>query len=324
MYAKKPWIEKYRPQTIDKVALSVQNRTIYKNIMKTNYFPHMLLYGSPGTGKTTFIINMIKEFNKNNECRNIIHLNASDDRGIDVIRNQIYTFISTQDITTTEDSLKFVVLDEVDYMTKSAQMLLKSLFKIFKNVRFCLVCNYISKIIPSIQNLCMKMFFMNTEINEVKMMLNDICKQENMNVSHLTINNIIQSSYPDIRNMVNLLQLYVECRKDKKSSSSVSAISTIKQVTTSEIECHLQTILDSKDLNLGIKLVTGMLKKQNISFHDYIRLIIKFCINTNMDIDTKQILQELYRDNFNNDESKIKYFVNCVVPKLKSIKQSSM
>ena len=290
--------------------------------MTTRYFPHLLLYGSPGTGKTTFIINMIKEYNKNNECRNIIHLNASDDRGIDVIRNQIYTFISTQDITTADDSLKFVVLDEVDYMTKSAQILLKSLFKIFKNVRFCLICNYISKIIPSIQNLCMKMFFMNTESNEVKTLLNDICRQENINVSANVISNIIQSSYPDIRNMVNLLQLHVECKKDGNTKSA-SSISILKQISKNEIETHLNKLIDSQTI-MGTKTVCALMKKHNISFYDYIRIIIDFCIDHNLDVKTKQIFQELYRDNINNDETKLQYYIFCAVPHLKFIKHTTL
>ena len=260
MYKKKPWIEKYRPQTIDKVALSVQNRKIYKNILETEYFPHLLLYGSPGTGKTTFIINMIKEFNKNNDSRNIIHLNASDDRGIDVIRNQIYTFISTQDITTTDEHLKFVILDEVDYMTKSAQLLLKSLFKIVKNVRFCLICNYISKIIPSIQNLCMKMFFMNAELCEVKKMLSDICKEEKIKVSSPIINSIINASYPDIRNMVNLLQLHVESKKCSESKTIIS-VNAIKKTSKNDIISHLNEIYNSKNKQEQMKIVKSKLKE---------------------------------------------------------------
>ena len=286
--------------------------------METEYFPHLLLYGSPGTGKTTFIINMIKEFNKNNDSRNIIHLNASDDRGIDVIRNQIYTFISTQDITTTDEHLKFVILDEVDYMTKSAQLLLKSLFKIVKNVRFCLICNYISKIIPSIQNLCMKMFFMNAELCEVKKMLSDICKEEKIKVSSPIINSIINASYPDIRNMVNLLQLHVESKKCSESKTIIS-VNAIKKTSKNDIISHLNEIYNSKNKQEQMKIVKNIMKRKNLSFYDYICTIIEYCIDFDINNEIKQMFQELYRDNINCDDTKLQYYIYCLIPKLNQL-----
>ena len=86
----------------------------------------------------------------------VMHLNASDDRGIDVIRNQIYNFVHFKHIF--DNKLKFVILDEVDYMTKSAQNTLRQIIKDYKNVRFCLICNYISKIVKSLQNSFFKLY----------------------------------------------------------------------------------------------------------------------------------------------------------------------
>jgi replication factor C subunit 3/5 len=113
-----------------------------------------LLYGPPGTGKTTTIINLINEYQtKYNQTNkgSVIHLNASDERGIDIIRNQIYQFVKSKNFF--EVGLKFVILDEVDYMTKNAQQALKYLLQSScYNVRFCLICNYISKIDESLKN----------------------------------------------------------------------------------------------------------------------------------------------------------------------------
>ena len=149
-----PWVEKYRPNHFDDIVLDPINRKLFKNILDKNYFPNLLFYGPPGTGKTTTIINLINEFqsiyykiNKNL----VIHLNASDERGIDIIRNQIHQFVKTNNMFDT--GLKFVILDEVDYMTKNAQQALKYLLQTCsQNVRFCLICNYISKIEESLQN----------------------------------------------------------------------------------------------------------------------------------------------------------------------------
>ena len=123
--------------------------------------PNLLLYGPPGTGKTTTIINLINEYQKKNNQENkglMIHLNASDERGIDIIRNQINNFVNSKTMFT--NGIKFVILDEIDYMTKNAQQALKYLLQEYQeNIRFCLICNYISKIDESLQNEFVKLRF---------------------------------------------------------------------------------------------------------------------------------------------------------------------
>ena len=127
---------------------------LLENIIKQNNFPNLLFYGPPGTGKTTTIINLINRYQEHYNQKNkglMIHLNASDDRGIDVIRNQINQFVNTK--TLFGNGMKFVILDEVDYMTKNAQQALHYLIQQYsQNIRFCLICNYISKIDTSLQN----------------------------------------------------------------------------------------------------------------------------------------------------------------------------
>ena len=110
------------------IVLSDVNRTIIDSIIKLNYFPNILLYGPPGTGKTTTIINLINKYHKLNGCEGkalMIHLNASDDRGIEIIRNQINMFVKSYPLL--NKGMKFVVFDEVDYMTKNAQQALRYL-----------------------------------------------------------------------------------------------------------------------------------------------------------------------------------------------------
>ena len=149
-----PWVEKYRPYDYKNIILCNENKYFLDNLLKLNYIPNLLLYGPPGTGKTTTIINLIKKYLNNNNIDNndlIIHLNASDDRGIDIIRNQINNFVNSKTLFT--NGIKFVILDEVDYMTKNAQIALKYLINLnINNIRFCLICNYISKIDNSLRN----------------------------------------------------------------------------------------------------------------------------------------------------------------------------
>ena len=204
-----PWIEKYRPSNFDDIVLDDINKQMFKNILSQNYFPNLLFYGPPGTGKTTTIINIIKAFqNNNNDDANgsIIHLNASDERGIDVIRNHIQQFVKSKNIF--KSGLKFVILDEVDYMTKNAQNALKYLIQSHTtNVRFCLVCNYISKIDYSLQNEFICARFNQLPKNEIYKLIQTIVTKERLCLKENTIHTIMHNYNSDIRSMINYIQL---------------------------------------------------------------------------------------------------------------------
>lgn len=204
-----PWVEKYRPSQFDKIVLDPLNRLVFENILNHKYFPNLLLYGPPGTGKTTTIINLINEFQSRHYKINkslVIHLNASDERGIDIIRNQIHSFVKTRNLF--ENGLKFVILDEVDYMTKNAQHALKYLLQTCSpNVKFCLICNYISKIETSLQNEFACIRFNQLPKHEIDSFIKTISVNENMNLSDETIDTIQFIYQSDIRSMINFIQL---------------------------------------------------------------------------------------------------------------------
>lgn len=205
-----PWVEKYRPTEFDNIVLDPMNRTIFNKILEKDYFPNLLFYGPPGTGKTTTIINLIHSYQKkhNQVSRGtIIHLNASDERGIDIIRNQIYQFVKTKNLF--ESGIKFVILDEVDYMTKNAQQALKYLLQSFlQNVRFCLICNYISKIDDSLRNEFIHIRFNQLPKYEIDAFLKNIAAQEGIHLSDTTLDTIQQVYKSDIRSMINFIQLH--------------------------------------------------------------------------------------------------------------------
>jgi replication factor C subunit 3/5 len=204
-----PWVEKYRPNHFDNIVLSNINRTIFKNIIEKDYFPNLLFYGPPGTGKTTTIINLINEYQKKHNQTNkgsIIHLNASDERGIDIIRNQIYQFVKSKNLF--EKGLKFVILDEVDYMTKNAQQSFKYLLQSTNyNVHFCLICNYISKIDESLKNEFICIRFNQLPKQEIYKFIKNITINENLNLSDGVIETIQNNYNSDIRSMINFIQL---------------------------------------------------------------------------------------------------------------------
>jgi replication factor C subunit 3/5 len=204
-----PWVEKYRPTQFDDIVLDPTNRKIFKNMLETNYFPNLLLYGPPGTGKTTTIINLINEYQtKYNQTNkgSVIHLNASDERGIDIIRNQIYQFVKSKNFF--EVGLKFVILDEVDYMTKNAQQALKYLLQSScYNVRFCLICNYISKIDESLKNEFICIRFNQLPRCDIYKFIKSIAERENIVLSDKVIDTIQKTYFSDIRSMINFIQL---------------------------------------------------------------------------------------------------------------------
>ena len=211
-----PWVEKYRPTKFDDIVLDNINRQILKNILNKQYFPNLLFYGPPGTGKTTTIINIIDKYNKKystSSKSSVMHLNASDERGIDIIRNNILQFVKTNNFF--EKCVKFVILDEVDYMTKNAQQALKYLLQSCNyNVRFCLICNYISKIDESLKNEFMCIRFNQLPREDTQLFITDICKKENLQISDTQLFKLLNVYKSDIRSMIN----YIQLNKDKLSN----------------------------------------------------------------------------------------------------------
>jgi len=203
-----PWVEAYRPTDFESVVLDPLNKKILKNIIDTSYFPNLLFYGPPGTGKTTTIINLVSAYQEKMNQKNkslMIHLNASDERGIDIIRNQINQFVNSKSLF--QDGMKFVILDEVDYMTKNAQQALRYLLQNYStSIRFCLICNYISKIDEGLQNEFLRLRFNQLPENDIVGFLSNIVKSEKLNFTNDSLQ-LIQKLYKsDIRSMINFMQ----------------------------------------------------------------------------------------------------------------------
>jgi replication factor C subunit 3/5 len=202
------WVEKYRPKIIEDIVLDPLNKQILRNIIETSYFPNLLFYGPPGTGKTTTIINLINAYQEKVGVKNkdlIIHLNASDERGIDIIRNQINFFVNSKPLF--NNGMKFVILDEVDYMTKNAQQALRYLLQNYtSNVRFCLICNYISKIDEGLQNEFIRLRFNQLPKEEIITFLNNISVSEHLNLTPKILSCIQKLYKSDIRSMINFMQ----------------------------------------------------------------------------------------------------------------------
>ena len=243
--------EKYRPKDFDLMEMDDINKKILNNIITTNNFPNLLFYGQPGTGKTTTIINLIDKYLQKNNIKNkglVMHFNASDDRGIELIRKQILDFIKSDGLLS--NSVKFIILDEVDYMTKQAQMQLKlEIEKYYDKVRFCLICNYICKLEKSLLSEFIIMRFSNIGFEKTTNILKNIVDKEKLDKSKEDIDNILNYYKTDIRSMINYLQ-----HSDKKIFSKKHYIEFKTQILNNSIEdINLFLLKKCSELNIPIK-----------------------------------------------------------------------
>jgi replication factor C subunit 3/5 len=303
-----PWIEKYRPTDFNNIVLDTTNKKILLNIVEKRYFPNLLFYGPPGTGKTTTIINLINLYHKKYNLKKkgcMIHLNASDDRGIDIIRNQINQFVNTK--TLFGEGMKFVILDEVDYMTKNAQQALRYLIQQYSdNIRFCLICNYISRIEYALQNEFVRLRFCQLPKNKVFEFLNKIQKQEKLNISNQTlfaIQNIFKS---DIRSMINFLQ---SNHTDEKKIIK----STI--ITNKVWEKIIEKIKKNKPQNV-INLILNNCNKYNTEVKEFINKFIQYLVLKDSNVLTNNFINNfkyIVHNSSVNDEYFLNYFVYSIV-----------
>jgi len=203
-----PWVELFRPTKFDDIVLDPLNKKILTNIIKTSYFPNLLFFGPPGTGKTTTIINLVNAYQEVLGQKNkglMIHLNASDERGIDIIRNQINQFVNSKSLF--NEGTKFVILDEVDYMTKNAQQALRYLLQNYTSgVRFCLICNYISRIDEGLQNEFLRLRFNQLPEHDIISFLKNISVCAKLTITDKSLRLIQQLYKSDIRSMINFMQ----------------------------------------------------------------------------------------------------------------------
>jgi len=273
-----PWVEKYRPNSFEDIVLDPTNKKILENIIKMEHFPNLLFYGPPGTGKTTSIINLIQAYQKKCNQKNLmIHLNASDERGIDIIRNQINTFVNSKSLF--NNGMKFVILDEVDYMTKNAQIALRYLLQDYKsNVRFCLICNYISRIDEALQNEFVRLRFNQLPESEIIKFLNIINEKENLQYNSDTIHLIQKLFNSDIRSMINYMQSNEQIIHDKK-------------IIQKELWVELSTNIINKSLKYNIEFITRISNEYNVEKKNIIKNYLNYIIRYNNDVLTSDFLQ---------------------------------
>ena len=303
-----PWMEKYRPDKFNNIVLDPLNKQILSNIIETSYFPNLLFYGPPGTGKTTTIINLVNSYQEKLNIKSkglMIHLNASDDRGIDIIRNQINLFVNTNSLFQT--GMKFVILDEVDYMTKNAQQALRYLLqKYSNNVRFCLICNYISRIDDGLQNEFIRLRFNQLPTEDIINFLKNISNVENLNMSDKSLLCIQKIYKSDIRSMINFMQYNQDILN--------SEFKIIDNCVWEEITNKIQ---NKTALNLIITYIQTISIKYNMDKKNIIKDYLNYIVRNKQQYITPDFL--IFVENIMHfPECKNTHFVNYSLSKLSS------
>ena len=251
------WTEKYRPSSVDTYLGNEHLLEKVSMYLESGDLPHLLLYGKAGTGKTT----LAKILVKNIEC-DYLYINASDENNVDTVRTKVKQFASTIGFK----DFKIIILDECDYITPNAQAALRNLMETFsKHCRFILTCNYVERIIDPIQSRCQSFQIIPPSKVQVAKHLHNILVKENIIGSPEDIKVLVESTYPDIRRVINSAQRNVVKGRLKLDTSSI---------IQNDYKLKLLKILETQNKKNAFKEIRQLLADNKITdFADLFRLL---------------------------------------------------
>ncbi|KAK7423374.1 Subunit of heteropentameric Replication factor C (RF-C) [Neonectria punicea] len=211
-----PWVEKYRPKTLSDVTAQDHTVTVLQRTLQASNLPHMLFYGPPGTGKTSTVLALAKELYGPELIKSrVLELNASDERGISIVRDKVKNFARMQLTNPTAGykdkypcpPFKIIILDEADSMTQDAQSALRRTMETYSKItRFCLICNYVTRIIDPLASRCSKFRFKSLDQSNAKKRLEEIAEKEGVPLEEGAIDTLIKCSEGDLRKAITYLQ----------------------------------------------------------------------------------------------------------------------
>lgn len=278
------WVEKYRPKTLDEVVGQDAIVRRLKGYVEKKNIPHMLFSGPPGTGKTATAIALTRDLFGEVWRENFIEMNASDERGIDVVRHKIKEFARTTPISA---PFKIIFLDEADALTADAQAALRRTMEMFsKSCRFILSCNYVSRIIEPIQSRCALFRFKPVPKEAMRKRLLEICEKEDVKITDDGLEVILYISAGDFRKAINILQAAAAVGEliDAEKIYQVSATAQPKEI--SEI---IETALNGNFLEAREKLSRLMIE-YGMSGEDVISQFFREILSSNINEKLKVVL----------------------------------
>jgi replication factor C subunit 2/4 len=269
------WVEKYRPEKLDEISAQTNVIKSLKASIQTKNIPHLIFFGPSGCGKTSTILALSKELFGKNYTDRIIELNASDERGINAVRETIKTY-AKQSIKHIKDAppWKIIILDEADTMTSDSQFALRRIIEQYSKItRFCIICNYHNKIIDPIISRCSLFRFKPIESSDIIKKLQFVCEKEKFNCSDKLFKKIIDICRGDLRKAINLLQKCYNSFGDKINEELLDEISGI--IPSIKFNKLIDSIMKKNfvivDSIINELFLEGYsMVNQIIAFHDYI------------------------------------------------------
>lgn len=267
----KPWVEKYRPTNLDEVTAQGHAVKVLKKTLASANLPHMLFYGPPGTGKTSTMLALTRElFGPELMKSRVLELNASDERGISIVREKIKNFARLTVSKPTNKQLedypcppyKIIILDEADSMTADAQSALRRTMETYSKVtRFCLICNYITRIIDPLASRCSKFRFRSLNSTNAISRLQYISDKEEISHDDKVLKKILDISQGDLRRAITLLQSSSRLNIDNGKQLTVKQVEELAGVIPHDKLTEMVNIVAIKDLDKIINYVEEFMKQ---------------------------------------------------------------
>ena len=241
------WVEKNRPKKLEQICYQDEVKKILKNFINNKNIPHLLFFGPSGCGKTSTILSLARDLFGSEYQNRIKELNASDERGINVIREKIKNY--AQESISVNDNLppwKIIILDEADNMTIESQYALRRIMEEYSKVtRFCIICNYHNKIIDPIVSRCSLFRFKPIPDNIIKKQLGQISEIEKFNCTNEVLDKICSYCRGDLRKAINFLQRCNNCFGNKITSMVIDEISGV--VNQDMLEKFIKNCINKKE-----------------------------------------------------------------------------
>lgn len=290
------WIEKYRPQSLDDLLSHNQIINTLQKLISSNRLPHLLFCGPPGTGKTSTILACARNMYGPSFKSMVLELNASDDRGINVVRDQIKNFASTRRIFSS--GVKLIVLDEADAMTSAAQMALRRVVEKFAaNTRFCIICNYVNRIIPALQSRCTKFRFGPLPSDDIISRVEQIAKSERVNLTKDGVEALLAVGKGDMRRILNIMQ---SCNMASKASGTdaVDANTVYSNTGAPNPDVIVTTWnwLQNEDFDTCIVKLRSLKASKGLALHDIVLQLLDHVRGGDWDQNSKLYVYEQLAD----------------------------